>query len=55
MSDTILSIVYLLLVLGLVLPGFFFTNKNKKDLMFNLLLWIGIIGLVVIFYKFLSN
>ena len=47
MSDDILSVVYLLLVL----PGFLYTNKNKKTLAKNLLLWIGVIGLVVIILK----
>ena len=55
MSDTILSVVHLLLVLCLILPGFYYVNKNKKDLIFNALIWFVIIGLIFIFYKFLSN
>ena len=55
MSDTILSVVYLLLVLCLILPGFYYANKNKKDLILNALIWFGIIGLIVIFYKVLST
>ena len=36
MSDDILSVVYLLLVLALVLPGFIYMNKNKKTFLKNL-------------------
>ena len=43
MSDDILSIVYLLLVLALVLPGFIYMNKNKKTFLKNLFLWVVII------------
>ena len=30
MSDDVLSIIYLLLILALILPGFVYANKNKK-------------------------
>ncbi len=48
MSDDILSIVYLLLVLALVLPGFIYMNKNKKIFLKNLFLWVLIILILVI-------
>ena len=32
MSDDVLSIIYLLLILALILPGFVYANKNKKVL-----------------------
>ena len=48
MSDDILSVVYLLLVLALVLPGFIYTNKNKKNLLRNLFLWVVIIFTIVL-------
>lgn len=44
MSDDILSVVYLLLVLALVLPGFIYMNKNKKIF----LLWVVVIGIVML-------
>ena len=53
MNDDILSIVYLLLVLALILPGFIYANKNKKTFFNNLLIWSIIIGIIVIFFKFL--
>ena len=54
MKDNVLSVVYLLLVLALVLPGFIYANKNKKTLFKNFLIWLVIIGLIVILSKFLS-
>ncbi len=48
MSDVILSVVYLLLVLALVLPGFLYANKNKKIFLKNLIIWIGVVGVIVI-------
>ena len=48
MSDDILSVVYLLLVLALVLPGFIYMNKNKKTLLKNLFLWVVIIFTIVL-------
>ena len=30
MGENILSIIYLLLVIALVFPGFYYANKNKK-------------------------
>jgi len=48
MNNEILSVVYLLLVLALVLPGFFYANKNKNIFFKNLIIWIGIVGLIVI-------
>jgi len=52
MNNEILSVVYLLLVLVLVLPGFFYANKNKKIFFKNLMVWIGIVGLIVILFGF---
>ena len=48
MSDDILSVVYLLLVLALVLPGFIYINKNKNTFLKNLFLWILIIFIIII-------
>ena len=42
MNDEVLSVVYLLLVLALVFPGFIYANKNKKIFFKNLLIWSGI-------------
>ena len=36
MRDDVLSIIYLLLILALILPGFIYANKNKKVLIKNL-------------------
>ncbi len=53
MNDDILSVVYLFLVLALILPGFIYANKNKKTFFNNLLIWLIIIGVIVILFKFL--
>ena len=55
MNEDILSVVYLLLVLALVLPGFIYKNRNKKTLFNNLILWFIIIGVIIILFKFLIN
>ena len=47
MNDDILSVVYLLLVLVLILPGFIYANKNKKTFLSNLLIWSVIIGYLI--------
>ena len=52
MSDDILSVVYLLLVLALVLPGFIYMSKNKKTFLKNLLLWVAVIGIVMLWYLY---
>ena len=55
MSDNILSAIYLLLVIVLVLPGFYYANKNKKIFFKNLMIWIGVVGIVIIFVNFMYN
>ncbi len=50
MGDNILSVVYLLLVLALILPGFIYINRPKKTFFNNLILWLGIIIITVIVY-----
>ena len=55
MSDEILSVIYLILILILVLPGFIYANKNKKLFFNNLFIWAVIIGVIIILIKFLSN
>ena len=52
MSNEILSVIYLLMVLALVLPGFLYANRNKKNFLKNLIIWIGIIGIVVVLINF---
>ena len=53
MGEDILSVIYLLLVIALVFPGFYYANKNKKVFLKNLIIWLGIIGMVIIFANFL--
>jgi len=55
MGEEILSIIYLLLVIALVFPGFYYANKNKKVFFKNLVIWLGIIGVIIIFTNFLIN
>ena len=55
MGEDILSVIYLLLVVALVFPGFYYANKNKKVFLKNLIIWIGIIGILVIFDNFEDN
>ena len=54
MNDDSLSVVYLLLVLALILPGFIYANKNKKEFFNNLFIWIFVIGIIAIIIKFLN-
>ena len=54
MSEDILSVIYLLLVIAVVFPGFYYANKNKKVFLKNLIIWLGIIGIVIIFVNFLK-
>tara|TARA_Y100000766_G_C18595636_1_gene454058 strand:- start:121 stop:288 length:168 start_codon:yes stop_codon:yes gene_type:complete len=55
MGENILSITYLLLVIALVFPSFYYLNKNKKVFFKNFVVWLGIIGIVIIFVNFLLN
>ncbi len=55
MNEDILSVVYLLLVLALILPGFIYKNRNKKTLFNNFIIWFVIIGVTIILFKFLFN
>jgi len=54
-SENILSAIYLLLVVALVFPGFYYANKNKKVFLKNLIIWIGVVGIVIILVNFLFN
>ena len=55
MGENILSIIYLLLVIALVFPSFYYANKNKKVFFKNLVIWLGIVGIIIIFVNFLYN
>ncbi len=55
MGEEILSIVYLLLVIALVFPGFYYANKNKKVFFKNLVIWLGIVGVIIIFVNLFYN
>ena len=48
MGENILSAIYLLLVIALIFPSFYYANKNKKVFLKNLIIWLGIIGIVII-------
>jgi len=54
MNDDALSVVYLILVLVLLLPGFIYANKNKKEFFNNFFIWIFVIGIIAIIIKFLN-
>ena len=54
MNDDTLSVVYLILVLALLLPGFIYANKNKKEFFNNLFIWIFVIGIIAIIIKSLN-
>ena len=53
MGEDILSVIYLLLVIALVFPGFYYANKNKKVFLKNLIIWLGVITIVIIIANFL--
>ena len=55
MNNDALSVIYLILILVLILPGFIYANKNKKKFFNNIFIWILIIGIIVIISKFLFN
>ena len=48
MNDNALSVVYLILVLVLLLPGFIYANKNKKEFFNNFFIWMFIIGIILL-------
>ena len=54
MGENILSVIYLLLVIAFVFPAFYYANKNKKVFLKNLIIWLGIIGIVTILVYFLK-
>ena len=54
MGENILSVTYLLLVIALVFPGFYYANKNKKVFLKNLIIWLGIIVIVIVLVNFLK-
>ena len=54
MGEDILSVIYRLLVIALVFPGFYYANKNKKVFLKNLVIWLGIVGIVTILVYFLK-
>ncbi len=54
MGENILSVIYLLLVIALVFPGFYYANKNKRVFLKNLFIWLSIIGIVIVFVNFLK-
>ena len=54
MGEDILSVIYLLLVIVLIFPGFYYANKNKKVFLKNLIIWLGIVGIVTILVYFLT-
>ena len=54
MNDDALSVVYLILVLVLLLPGFVYANKNKEEFLNNFFIWIFIIVIIAIIIKFLN-
>ncbi len=55
MSDEILSTIYLLLVIALVFPGFYYANRNKKIFFKNLMIWVGIIGIIIVLINLFYN
>ena len=54
MDNKILSVIYLLLILILLIPGFIYTNKNKKTLIKNFIIWCVVI-LIIICLNFLLD
>ena len=48
MENETFSVIYLLLVLAMVIPGFWYANKNKKTFVKNIIMWSGIVGLIAI-------
>ena len=54
MGENILSVIYLLLVIALVFPGFYYANKNKKVFLKNLIIWLGIVAIGTILVYFLT-
>ena len=55
MNNEIMSVLYLLLVLILIFPGFIYANNNKKTFLKNIIIWSGIIAIIVVFVNMLSN
>ena len=55
MENKILSVIYLLLVLILVIPGFLYANKNKKTLIKNFIIWCVIVFFIITFLTILTS
>jgi hypothetical protein len=55
MNDEIISVIYLILILVLILPGFLYANKNRKTFFNNIFIWAIIVGIIIILIKFLTN
>ncbi len=54
MGENFLSVIYLLLVIILVFPAFYYVNKNKKVFLKNLVIWLSIIGIIIFFVNFFN-
>lgn len=49
--DKVMSVIFLIAVLALILPGFLSTNKNLKEFFKNLSVWtIIVLVIIVIIY-----
>ena len=53
-TDQIMSVVFLVAVLALILPGFLSTNNKIKQFMKNLSIWIIIVIIIVITIYFIK-
>jgi hypothetical protein len=53
--DKLLSVIFMVGVLLLVLPGFLQTNSKLKQFLKNLTIWIIIILIILVIIYFLNN
>ena len=53
--DQIMSVVFLIAVLALILPGFLSTNNKLKQFMKNLSIWAIIVLIIIVIIYFIKQ
>ena len=54
-ANQIMSVIFLIAVLGLVLPGFLSTNNKIKQFMKNIFIWTIIVVVIIVFIYFIKQ
>ena len=54
-TNQIMSVIFLVAVLGLVLPGFLSTNNEIKQFMKNISIWAIIVVIIIVFINLIKQ